>query len=86
MIGLAQYHRLRSVRFQQQRLHSRDLRFIVERHRIHQAVIDNCLVDSVAFDDEAQIPAMKALLLETYGSQAVVLRKTDHVPTRRDYS
>ena len=46
------------------------------------AFIDNCLVDSVAFDDEAQIPAMKALLLETYGSQAVVLRKTDHVPTR----
>jgi hypothetical protein len=45
------------------------------------AFIDGFLVDSVAFDDEAQIPEMKALLLSIYRS-AVILRKTDHTHMR----
>jgi hypothetical protein len=45
------------------------------------AFIDGCLVDSVAFDDEARVPEMKALLLSIY-RDAVIFRKTDHKPTR----
>lgn len=45
------------------------------------AFIDGFLVDSIAFDDESQVPAMKALLLSIY-TRAVILRKIDHKPTR----
>lgn len=39
------------------------------------AFIDGCMVDSIAFDGEEKIPAMKALLLGTYGPKATVYRK-----------
>jgi hypothetical protein len=53
-----------------------------ENHKIVLgAFIDGCLVDSVAFDEEARIPEMKALLLSIY-TRAIILRKIDHKPTR----
>ena len=48
------------------------------------AFVDNVLVDSIAFNDEAQIPHYKAILLDSYRG-ATVMRKLDHKPTRIDY-
>jgi hypothetical protein len=46
------------------------------------AFVDGCMVDSLAFDGEEKVSAMKKLLVETHGPKTVVFRKLDHKPTR----